>query len=180
MMAFVVVFAVPFVKSLMTPLFVSVMMRSSPGMATVLRAVVADAVSASVEMSMVSAVPFSPTIGIVITVSIVSVDDMLDQIALVIERCGEIGLAGQCGEGGQEIEVIVDDLATMTVMTVVGRGAACEEEGGQGRGPDCPDLPTHSFRRIHQFFPPSFVSPNSFVWSGVPGSFTGVPFRRGM
>ena len=103
-----------------------------------------EAVPASVEMSMLSSRSPSPMIRLVITPPTVPIDDMFDQVALVVERCGEVGLARKCCEGGQEIEVVVDSFATMTVNPVAGRGAAREEEHGQGHGSDCPDLPIRS------------------------------------
>jgi len=95
-------------------------------------------------------------IGSVIVGSILSIEIMLDVVAPMIQRGCQVGLAGEGSDDREEVEVCIDACAHVTVVTIVGAGVACQEEGGQGHGPDCPDLPTRSFCRIHQFVPPSF------------------------
>jgi hypothetical protein len=102
--------------------------------------------AAAVEMSMVLTEGSAPMGGSMIIVSPgTPVAAILDSIAFVVQGNREIRIPGQGRDEGQKIELMVDSLAT---MSVVGRRGARDEHGGQTdrrNHRDSPDRP--SFRK---------------------------------
>ena len=104
--------------------------------------------AAAVEMSMVLTEGSAPMGGSMIIVSPVAemVIAMLDSIAFVVQGHREIRIPGQGRDEGQKIELMVDSLAT---MSVVGRRGARDEHGGQTDRRNHRASPDRPFFRKH-------------------------------
>jgi hypothetical protein len=107
--------------------------------------------AAAVEMSMVLTEESAPMGGSMIIVSpgapvAAMVIAMLDSIAFVVQGHREIRIPGQGRDEGQKIELMVDSLAT---MSVVRRRGGRDEHGGQTDRRNHRDSPDRPFFRKH-------------------------------